>query len=74
MITQIGTNLVRYLRGRRNTLAATARDWDSPASWQDPMSHPDIRSMSARELADLPFDRTYVAQHTPRLSHPRRWL
>jgi hypothetical protein len=23
--------------------------------WRDPLSHPSIRAMSARELADLPF-------------------
>lgn len=30
------------------------------AAWiRDPLSHPELESMSARELADLPFNRGY---------------
>jgi hypothetical protein len=30
-------------------------DCDSPDVWRDPLSHPALRSMSERQLADLPF-------------------
>lgn len=32
---------------------------DGTDAWRDPLSHPAIRSMSARELADLPFSAGY---------------
>jgi hypothetical protein len=33
---------------------------DEKADWlRDPLSHPELENMSARELADLPFDRGY---------------
>jgi hypothetical protein len=34
-------------------------DCDVPNAWRDPLSHPAIRAMSARELADLPFASSY---------------
>jgi hypothetical protein len=34
-------------------------DCDMPDAWRDPLSHPAIRAMSAREVADLPFAAGY---------------
>jgi len=34
-------------------------DCDGTDAWHDPLSHPAIRSMSGRELADLPFSAGY---------------
>lgn len=34
-------------------------DCDMPDAWRDPLSHPAIRAMSAREIADLPFAAGY---------------
>jgi hypothetical protein len=34
-------------------------DCDTPENWRDPLSHPAIRMMSSRELADLPFAAGY---------------
>lgn len=34
-------------------------DCDSGDFWQDPLFHPTLRSMSPRELGDLPFCRPY---------------
>jgi hypothetical protein len=39
---------------------ATAAENKAPSP-ADPMDHPDIRRMSLRELADLPFNRTCCA-------------
>jgi hypothetical protein len=34
-------------------------DSDMPDAWRDPLAHPAIRAMSAREVADLPFAAGY---------------
>ena len=34
-------------------------DRDMPDVWRDPLSHPAIRAMSVREVADLPFAAGY---------------
>jgi hypothetical protein len=36
-------------------LTAEADPTDTPGWLRDPLSHPDIRSMDARALGDLPF-------------------
>jgi hypothetical protein len=33
----------------------TETEYSQPENWGDPWSHPQIRAMSQRELADLPF-------------------
>ncbi|RYH06135.1 hypothetical protein EU800_24900 [Tropicimonas sp. IMCC6043] len=65
--------LITYFRDRKVRSAATTRHWDNPAWWRDPLSHPDIRRMSPRELADLPFDRSEGVHRSSAQSHLRRW-
>lgn len=38
----------------------TEAEPDSPNAYRDPLSHPALKAMSARELADLPFPRPCV--------------
>jgi hypothetical protein len=55
-------------------LPALGRRWLEPVDpdtededWRcDPLAHPALEAMSPRELADLPFDRSYrLPQETP---------
>ncbi|WP_149757734.1 hypothetical protein [Roseivivax sediminis] len=52
-----------FLRYVFETLAGTPKDMcPGPDDWRrDPLSHPDLRGMSLRELADLPFDPRDIA-------------
>lgn len=47
--------LINFLR-RATAAASRGRLSDPEPWWRDPLSHPDIRAMSAVEIADLPFD------------------
>ncbi|PJE26337.1 hypothetical protein CVM50_19700 [Pseudooceanicola marinus] len=46
---------LRRIRNARLAADALRRQWD-----EDPLSHPVIRKMSRRELADLPMTRNRV--------------
>ena len=52
-----------FLRYVFETLAGAPKDACPGADdWRrDPLSHPDLRRMSLRELADLPFDPRDIA-------------
>ena len=50
--------LVRYFPDLKTGSATAVDQGDCPHGWQDALAHPDIRRMSLREIADLPFDRT----------------
>jgi hypothetical protein len=49
---------IRRLVDWRRAGATVAQE---PTPPPDPLDHPEIRRMSARELADLPFNRTCCA-------------
>jgi hypothetical protein len=51
--TDIGSAVTAKLKSIVRRLGET--DCDMPETWRDPLSHPVIRGMSAREIADLPF-------------------
>ncbi|MDB5523701.1 MAG: hypothetical protein JWM58_1464 [Rhizobium sp.] len=49
--------MISKLRNIVRHLAET--DCDGTDAWHDPLSHPSIRSMTPRELADLPLSVCY---------------
>jgi hypothetical protein len=66
-------SLITYFRDRKARSTAAVRDRHGPR-WPDQLAHPDIRRMSPRELADLPFERPDGVHRASSQSHPRRWL
>ena len=66
MLNRLKT-LVRPLLGRTGPTDATAR-----RSWcSDPLSHPDLQSMSLNQLADLPFEPARIDGDPDRDVRPR---
>ena len=55
-------------------LKAEADATDAPVWMRDPLSHPDIRTMDARSLGDLPFGlfrpQSSAAETRPRACRP----
>lgn len=51
------TTMISKFRHMLRRLGETDRD--ETDAWRDPLSHPAIRSMSSREVADLPFPAGY---------------
>jgi hypothetical protein len=45
--------MMRKMKSIMRRLGET--DCDTPDAYHDPLSHPALRAMSSRELADLPF-------------------
>jgi hypothetical protein len=51
-----GASLMNRLR---EVIRHLAEIEDEADAWRDPLSHPSIRSMSTREIADLPLSTGY---------------
>jgi hypothetical protein len=61
--------MISKLRNFMRSLGET--ECDMPDAWRDPLSHPALRAMTSRELADLPFAAGYDRKQNQTSRRPK---